>query len=101
MAAAGRYNTGKENQDGRFVVVGNASFVENGYVRLYANMDLFLNMLAWLTADEELISIRPKDPEDRRIQLDQGQLQMVIVVSQFVLPALALAAAIAVWRKRR
>ncbi len=101
MAVAGRYNTGKENNDGRFVVVGNASFVENGYIRMYANVDLFLNMLAWLTADEDLISIRPKDPEDRRIQLDQGQLRMVIAVSQFVLPTIALAAAVLAWRRRR
>jgi ABC-type uncharacterized transport system involved in gliding motility auxiliary subunit len=101
MAVAGKYNTGKENQEGRFIVLGNASFIENGYIRLYGNVDLFLNMLAWLAADEELISIRPKDPEDRRLQLDQGQLRTVIVVSQFVLPGLALAAAIWIWRKRR
>jgi ABC-type uncharacterized transport system involved in gliding motility auxiliary subunit len=101
MAVAGKYNTGKENQEGRFIVLGNASFIENGYIRLYGNVDLYLNMLAWLAADEELISIRPKDPEDRRLQLDQGQLQTLIVVSQFVLPGFALAAAFMVWRKRR
>lgn len=101
LAVAGKYNTGKANEEGRFVVLGSASFVENGYISLGANADLFLNMLAWLSADEELISIRPKDPEDRRLQLDQGQLRTVIVVSQFVLPALALAAAVLVWRKRR
>ncbi|GAB4370068.1 MAG: gliding motility-associated ABC transporter substrate-binding protein GldG [Bryobacter sp.] len=101
MAVAGTYNTGDEKKPGRFVVVGNASFVENGYVRLYGNVDLLLNMVNWLTADEELISIRPKDPEDRRIQLDQGQLGTLIVVSQFVLPGMALAAAILIWRKRR
>ncbi len=101
LAVAGKYNTGKPNQEGRFIVLGSGSFVENGYISLGANVDMFLNMLAWLSADEELISIRPKDPEDRRIQLDQGQLRTVIIVSQFVLPALALVAAILVWRKRR
>lgn len=101
LAVAGKYNTGKANEEGRFIVLGSGSFVENGYISLGANADLFLNMLAWLSADEELISIRPKDPEDRRIQLDQGQLRTVIIVSQFVLPALALVAAVLVWRKRR
>jgi ABC-type uncharacterized transport system involved in gliding motility auxiliary subunit len=101
MAVAGRYTSGEEKNEGRFVVVGNASFVENGYIRLYGNVDLFLNMLNWLTADEELISIRPKDPEDRRIQLDQGQLSTVIIVSQFVLPGIALLAAFLAWRRRR
>ena len=33
-----------------------------------ANRDLVLNMMNWLTSDEDLISIRPKEPEDRRLQ---------------------------------
>jgi ABC-type uncharacterized transport system involved in gliding motility auxiliary subunit len=101
MAVAGSYKTGQENKDGRFVVVGNSSFIDNGSIQLYGNADLFLNMLAWLSADEDLISIRPKDPEDRRIQLEQGQMNTVIVVSQFVLPLIAFGAGIMIWRKRR
>lgn len=101
MAVAGTYKTGVANKDGRFVVVGNSSFVDNGSIQLYGNLDLFLNMLAWLSADEDLISIRPKDPEDRRIQLEQGQLNTMIVVSQFVLPLIAFGAGFMVWRSRR
>ncbi len=101
MSVAGSYKTGQENKDGRFVVVGNSSFVDNGNIQLYGNSDLFLNMLAWLSADEDLISIRPKDPEDRRIQLEQGQMNTIIAVSQFVLPLIALGAAVYIWRKRR
>jgi ABC-type uncharacterized transport system involved in gliding motility auxiliary subunit len=58
-------------------------------------------MLAWLSADEDLISIRPKDPEDRRIQLEQGQMNTLITVSQFILPLIALGGAVWIWRKRR
>jgi ABC-type uncharacterized transport system involved in gliding motility auxiliary subunit len=101
LAAAGSYRTGQEGKDGRFVVVGNSSFIENGSIQLYGNADLFLNMLAWLSADEDLISIRPKDPEDRRLQLEQGQMNTIIIVSQFVLPLIALGGAVYVWRKRR
>ena len=101
MSVAGSYKTGQENKDGRFVVVGNSSFVDNGNIQLYGNSDLFLNMLAWLSADEDLISIRPKDPEDRRIQLDQGQMNTVIAISQFGLPLIAFGAGVWIWRKRR
>jgi ABC-type uncharacterized transport system involved in gliding motility auxiliary subunit len=101
MAVAGSYKTGVENKDGRFVVVGNSSFIDNGSIQLYGNADLFLNMLAWLSADEDLISIRPRDPEDRRIQLEQGQLNTLIVISQFILPLIALGAGVMIWRKRR
>lgn len=101
MAVAGTYRTGQEKKEGRFVVVGNSSFIDNGSIQLYGNSDLFLNMLAWLSADEDLISIRPKDPEDRRIHLEQGQLKTVIIVSQFLLPIIAFGVAIYTWRKRR
>lgn len=101
MSVAGSYKTGQENKDGRFVVVGNSSFIDNGNIQLYGNSDLFLNMLAWLSADEDLISIRPKDPEDRRIQLDQGQMNTLIAISQFGLPLIALGAGVWIWRKRR
>ncbi len=101
LAAAGTYRTGQEGKDGRFVVVGNSSFIDNGNIQLYGNSDLFLNMLAWLSADEDLISIRPKDPEDRRLQLEQGQMNTIIIVSQILLPLIALGGAVYMWRKRR
>ena len=48
LGAAGTYNTGKENGNGRFVVVGNSRWVANGFLRFNGNRDLFLNMMNWL-----------------------------------------------------
>ncbi len=73
LAAAGTYNTGKENSQGRFVVVGNSRWAANNFLRFNGNKNLLLNMLNWLSSDEDLISIRPKEPEDRRISLTQAQ----------------------------
>ena len=60
IAAAGTYNTGKENSQGRFVVVGSSSWVANGFINFNGNNDLALNTINWLSSDEDLISIRPK-----------------------------------------
>jgi ABC-type uncharacterized transport system involved in gliding motility auxiliary subunit len=58
-------------------------------------------MINWLSADEDLISIRPKDPEDRRLSLTRAQMTMVRSVSQFLIPLMVILAGIAVWWKRR
>jgi ABC-type uncharacterized transport system involved in gliding motility auxiliary subunit len=55
----------------------------------------------WLSADEDLISIRPKDPEDRRLTLSRSQMVMVRSVSQFAIPLIVIAVGVLVWWKRR
>jgi ABC-type uncharacterized transport system involved in gliding motility auxiliary subunit len=99
LAAAGTYQSA--SGQGRFVVVGSSGFVANNILRFNGNRDLFLNMMAWLSSDEDLISIRPKDPEDRRLTLTRAQMTMVRTVSQAVIPLLVVIAGVAVWWKRR
>ena len=101
IAAAGTYNTGKENAQGRFVVVGSSSWVSNGFINFNGNNDLALNAVNWLSSDEDLISIRPKEREDRRITMTRSQLSWVRATSQFLLPAIVVVVGIGVWWKRR
>ena len=85
----------------RIVVVGDSDFPVNAYFGMQGNGNLFLNMVSWLAQEEDLISIRPKSPEDRRIALSQSQQSMLRLLTVFVLPACALVAGIAVWTRRR
>jgi ABC-type uncharacterized transport system involved in gliding motility auxiliary subunit len=101
LAAAGTYSTGKENSQGRFVVVGNSRWAANNFLRFNGNKNLLLNMLNWLSSDEDLISIRPKEPEDRRISLTRAQFLMLRTVSQFMLPLIVIVGGVMVWWKRR
>jgi ABC-type uncharacterized transport system involved in gliding motility auxiliary subunit len=101
IAAAGTYNPGKENSQGRFVVVGSSSWAANGFLNFNGNNDLALNAINWLASDEDLISIRPKEREDRRITMTQAQMSGVRVISQFVLPLFVVAMGMSVWWKRR
>lgn len=101
MAAAGTYNTGKENSQGRFVVVGSSTWATNSSIEFNGNDDLASNAVNWLSSDEDLISIRPKAPEDRRITMTTGQLAWVRATSQFVLPVAVLIIGVGVWWKRR
>ena len=101
IAAAGTYNTGKPNSQGRFVVIGSSSWAANRFLGFNGNGDLALNAMNWLSSDEDLISIRPKQQEDRRITMTRAQLILVRTVSQFVLPLIVIIAGTMVWWKRR
>jgi len=101
LAAAGTYKTGKENGDGRFVVAGSSRWANNQFLRLFANRDLFLNMINWLSSDEDLISIRPKEPTDNRLNMTARQMNVVFYESIVFLPLLIVAAGVGVWWRRR
>jgi len=101
LAAAVTYNTGKPNNQGRFVVVGSSRWISNSFLRFNGNRNLMLNMMNWLSSDEDLISIRPKEQEDRRISLTQRQFFTLRSVSQFLLPLIVVISGVMVWWRRR
>jgi gliding motility-associatede transport system auxiliary component len=101
LAAAATLTGGKPNQQGRLVAIGSSIWASNRFIDFNGNGDLASNAINWLTSDEDLISIRPRAPEDRRITMTQGQLRTVRIVSQFVLPLIVILAGILVWWKRR
>lgn len=101
IAAAGTYNTGKQDSQGRFVVVGSSSWAANSFINFNGNSDLALNAVDWLSSDEDLISIRPKEREDRRVTMTRAQLNLVRTTSQFLLPLIVVVAGVSVWWKRR
>lgn len=101
LAAAGTFTSGKEGEKGRFVVVGSSGWVANNILRFNGNRDLFLNMMNWLSSDEELISIRPKEPEDRRVTLTRQQMNRVFYSSVLAIPLLVVVGGVWVWWRRR
>jgi ABC-type uncharacterized transport system involved in gliding motility auxiliary subunit len=101
LAAAGTYKTGKDNNQGRFVVVGSSSWAANNILKFNGNRDLFLNMMNWLSSDEDLISIRPKEPEDRRLSLSRRQMSMIFFSSVVGFPLIVVASGLMVWWRRR
>ncbi len=101
IAAAGTYNTGKQDAQGRFVVVGSSSWAANSFLKFNGNSDLALNTIDWLASDEDLISIRPKPEDDRRITMTAAQQNWVRITSQFLLPLVVVFAGVSVWWRRR
>ncbi len=92
-----------EPPDGRVVIVGDSDFISNnlaGATNL-GNADLFLNMVNWVAEDEDLISIRPREAEDRRVDMNQQQQWNTLILSLLIIPGIILLTGISVWWGRR
>jgi|SRR5579862_640826 len=103
LAGAGTYNTGKPGGNGRFVVYGSSLWATNNFLgsRQIANRDVALNTFNWLTSDEDLISIRPKEPEDRRLEISGNRMNLIFWWSVVLLPLSVVGAGLMVWWRRR
>jgi ABC-type uncharacterized transport system involved in gliding motility auxiliary subunit len=86
---------------GRYVVLGSADIISNAILNFNGNRDLFLNSIAWLASQEDLISIRPKDPDDRPVELTPEQLRLVKYFALVFMPLAIVAGGLGVWWKRR
>lgn len=85
----------------RLVVIGDSDFASNATVGIQGNRDMFLNTVNWLAQQENLISIRAREPEDRRLTLTAFQQRFVFWLSVLLLPAFSLSAGVYTWWRRR
>jgi ABC-type uncharacterized transport system involved in gliding motility auxiliary subunit len=88
-------------REGRVVAFGDADFASNQMLSFGGNQDFFLNAVAWLAEDADLISIRPREPDDHRMFLSGGQQQTMWLVSRWLIPLAFVFAGIASWWRRR
>ena len=87
--------------DARLVVIGNSEFATNQWVGQQRNGDLFFNAINWLTEEENLISIRPKEAANRRVTLTEAQQRELSWFSMVFLPLIVIIGGIYIWVKRR
>jgi ABC-type uncharacterized transport system involved in gliding motility auxiliary subunit len=93
---------GSGANEGRIVVVGSSTWIANNILSApVANRDLILNMMNWLTSDEDLISIRPKAPQDRRLNVTGSAMRIMFLTSVIFLPLIVIFSGVSVWWKRR
>ncbi len=100
LAAAGTFTS---TPQGRFVVIGSSTWATNNFTgtRQLGNRDLFVNMVNWLASDEDLISIRPKETEDRPLTMTSQKLSALFWLSVVVFPLGIVGFGLATWWKRR
>ena len=87
--------------EGRVVAVGDADFASNSLLGFQGNQDFFLNTVAWLAEDADLIAIRPKEPENQAMFLSRSVQQNVAWAALVLIPGFFVVAGIASWWRRR
>jgi ABC-type uncharacterized transport system involved in gliding motility auxiliary subunit len=101
VAAERHTGTGTSSKDSRLVVIGNSAFATNQWAGLQRNGDLFVNTINWLAQDEDLISVRPKNPTNRRVILTETQQRELFFASMIFLPGLVIISGAVIWFRRR
>jgi len=87
--------------EGRVVAVGDADFASNALLGFQGNQDFFLNTIAWLAEDADLISIRPKEAENQAMFLSRQAQQNVAWLALAILPGLFVVLGVVTWWRRR
>jgi ABC-type uncharacterized transport system involved in gliding motility auxiliary subunit len=85
----------------RLAVIGNSNFAANQAISGYRNGDLFYNTIDWLAQEGNLISIRPKSPANRRVNMTEAQGAALKWLDLFFLPGIVIFAGVYIWWKRR
>ena len=88
-------------KEGRVIAVGDSGFGSNSLLTFQANQDLFMNMIAWLAQDSDLISIRPEGPRRPPPRPHGGEQRNFQIFSLLILPGLLHLWGIVNWWRRR
>jgi len=87
--------------ESRVVAIGDSDFAANTAIGLPGNRDFFVNALNWLSQQENLIAVRPRQPEDRRLTMTDDAQNRIMILTLFIIPGLVFATGIYTWWKRR
>jgi len=99
IAAAFERAVGDRQQ--RVVVVGNGHFLSNAFIGNGGNRDLGVNIVNWLTGDDRMIVIQPREALDSQVDIDQVTLYLIAFVFLMVAPLAFMITGIAIWWRRR
>jgi len=87
--------------DQRIAIIGDADFLSNRYLGNGANLDIGLNLLNWLSHDDQLIAISPRPAPDTRLELSQQEQIAIAIFFLILLPLGLLGSGLRIWLVRR
>lgn len=85
----------------RLMVLGDGDFLSNSYLGNGGNLDLGLNLVRWLSGDDNLLDIPARTAPDTRLDLDPVTGGAIGLGFLFVLPLLLIATGLVIWWRRR
>lgn len=90
-----------QDREQRIVVVGSGHFLANTYLGNGSNLDFGINLINWLTGDEEMMVIQPRATLDSNLAFSESALTLIAAGFLILLPVLFLVSGIVIWWHRR
>jgi ABC-type uncharacterized transport system involved in gliding motility auxiliary subunit len=87
--------------EARVVVMGDSDFASNFAINISGNRDFFMNIVGWLSQQENLIAIRPRESGDSRLTLTADQSRRIAWLALLIIPGAIIALGVYTWWRRR
>lgn len=84
----------------KLVVFGDTDWVLNANISTFANRDLVLNSINWLTGEEGGISLRAKSIRTSMAPITESTFALLLAIS-FLVPELIVLGGLSIWMRRR
>jgi ABC-type uncharacterized transport system involved in gliding motility auxiliary subunit len=91
----------KRSDEGRLLALGNSAFINNKYLHVQANSDLFVNAINWLAEEQQRIAIHAKARSSSQLFLSGEQMDQIKFFSLDILPVLIIAMGLGIVLVRR
>jgi len=89
------------NRQQRILVIGDGDFLSNAYLGNGGNLNLGLNLIRWLTREEQLLNIPAKVASDLTLNLSRTATLIISFGFLVVLPLGLMVTGVVIWWRRR
>ena len=100
IALSREFKAEKPHQQ-RIVVIGDSSFMQNGFIGYAGNLELTEHLFNWLSANEDLLVIQAKIAPDTKIEMKEWQLYSLAIFFLFILPFGLMVIGMVRWVRRK
>ena len=88
-----------KKSDSKIIVITDADFLNNSFMKEYSNAQLGLNTIGWLSESENFLPIKKKDIEVENVSLTSRELRIITLIL-IAIPLLIVITGMAVWWKQ-
>lgn len=100
-ATEGGEGGGAAEKRARLVVVGDTDWVRNGQIGDFFNREWALNVVEWLSGQEDLVAERPRTFRASRLEMTQAGFSNLFRLSVLLAPEALVILGLGVWWRRR
>lgn len=91
----------QEHGEQNVMVIGDGDFLANSYLGSGGNLNLGLNLVRWLSSDEQLLDIPARTAPDLQLELSRLESSVIGLGFLLILPLLFITAGAIIWWRRR